>query len=45
MIITIKEARKILGRSYAKRSDEDIAWLINSLDTIAQEFIKSVPKY
>lgn len=45
LIITVKEARKILGKTYAKYSDEQIARLIKQLDSIAGAHIKSVQKY
>lgn len=44
LIITVKEARKILGKPYAKHSDEQIARMIKQLDSIAETHIKSVPK-
>jgi len=45
LIISIKEARKILGKKYAKYSDEQITRMIKQLDSIAEAYIKSVPKY
>jgi hypothetical protein len=45
LIITVKEARKILGKTYAKYSDEQITRMIKQLDSIAEAHIKSVPKY
>ncbi len=45
LIITVKEARKILGKTYDKYSDEYIERLILSLDSIAESYIKSIPKY
>lgn len=44
-IITVKEARKILGKSYRNVPDEYIERLIKNLDGIATTYIKSVPKY
>jgi len=44
MIITVKEARKILGSAYQDYSNESIARLISSLDSIAEEYIKAVLK-
>ncbi|MGZ6005364.1 MAG: hypothetical protein ACXWLH_04405 [Candidatus Saccharimonadales bacterium] len=44
-IITVSEARKILGKTYDKYPDEYIEQLIQQLDGIAEAFIKSVPKY
>jgi hypothetical protein len=45
LIISVKEARKILGKKYAKHTDEQIEQIIRNLDGIAEAFIKSVPKY
>ena len=45
LIISTKEARKILGKEYAKYSDEQITRMIKQLDSIAEAYIKSVPKY
>jgi uncharacterized protein YjgD (DUF1641 family) len=35
LIISIKEARKILGKSYEHMSDEEVESLIENLDAIA----------
>jgi hypothetical protein len=45
LIISIKEARKLLGKSYKRHSDDEILRLIKNLDAIAKEYIQSVPKY
>jgi hypothetical protein len=45
LILSVSEARKILGKSYDKYSDENIEELIRNLDGVAEAFIKSVPKY
>ncbi len=45
LIISVKEARRILGKTYEKYSDEYIARLIKDLDGIAEAYIKSFPKY
>ena len=45
LIISIKEARKILGKSYVGHSDDDVLRLIKQLDAIAKEHIQTVPKY
>jgi hypothetical protein len=45
LIITVKEARKILGKSYDKFPDDYIERLIKNLDGVAEAYIKSVPKY
>lgn len=44
-IITIKEARKILGPNYDKYPDELIQRLIKELDSLIEAYIKTVPKY
>lgn len=44
-IISIKEARKILGKSYDKYPDEAIERLISNLDGIIEAYIISVPKF
>jgi len=44
-IISVKEARKILGRDYDKFNDEYIELMIKTLDSIAEAYIKTVPKY
>lgn len=43
-IIAVKEARKILGKSYENLTDEQVAALIRQLDGIVEAYIKSVPK-
>jgi hypothetical protein len=45
LIISVMEARKLLGKRYEKYSDEHIVRLIQNLDEIAEAYIKSVPKY
>ena len=45
LIISIKAARKILGKKYKAYSDTEIERLIQDLDSIAGMYIKSVPKY
>ena len=45
LIISVKEARKILGKKYDIHSDETIERIIQRLDGIAECFIKTVPKY
>lgn len=45
MIITTKEARKILGKTYDKFPDDYIEKLIKNFDGIAKAYIKSVPKF
>lgn len=40
-IITVKEARKILGKDAHKLSDEELEQLINDLDFIARYAIKN----
>lgn len=42
-VITIKEARKLLGANSKYYSDEDIRLLVLQLEGIAEAFIKSVP--
>lgn len=44
LIISIDEAREILGHSYDVHSDEYIERLIRNLDSIAIAFINSVQK-
>jgi hypothetical protein len=44
-IITVKEARKILGKRYVKYSDDYIESLIKNLDGIAEAYIKMFPKH
>lgn len=45
LIISVKAARKLLGKEYDKYSDAYIEQLIKGLDGIVEAFIKSVPKY
>jgi hypothetical protein len=45
LILSVKEARKILGPTYDKYSDEYIEQLIINFDGIIEAFIKTVPKY
>jgi uncharacterized protein YjgD (DUF1641 family) len=45
LIISVKEARKILGKSYDKYPDTYIERLIKNLDSIIESYIKSVPKF
>lgn len=45
LLVSVSEARKILGKSYDKYSDDYIEQLIRNLDSIAEAYIKSVPKY
>ena len=45
LIISVKEARKLLGKSYDAASDDEIALLIKRLDCIARDFIRKFPKY
>ena len=45
MILSVAQARVILGKEYDKYSDEYIEQLIKDLDGIAEAYIKSVPKY
>lgn len=45
LIITVNEARKLLGKSYQNYSDEEVARMIKQLDSIADSFITAVPKY
>lgn len=45
LIISVKEARKLLGTAYSTYSDEQIAQIIKQLDSVARAYIKSVPKY
>lgn len=44
-IISVKEARKLLGKAYDKCPDEAIERLVINLDSIVEAYIKSVPKY
>lgn len=44
-IISVKEARKKLGKSYKEYDDQYIKLLIKTLDAIMESYIKSVPKY
>lgn len=39
-IISVKEARKLLGRESRKLTDEEVAKLISDLRLLAQEAIK-----
>lgn len=43
LIISVFDARKILGKSYESYSDEYIEQLIRKFDNIATSFIKTVP--
>lgn len=43
-IISIKEARKILGKEYEHMSDDQVEQLITGLTFIARETIKSFRK-
>jgi hypothetical protein len=45
LIMSVAEARKILGKGYAKFPDSYIEQLIKNLDSIAEAYIKTVPKY
>jgi len=45
LIISIKEARKILGKEAENLSDDQIEDLIINLQSIAKLYIQSVPKY
>jgi hypothetical protein len=43
--ISVKEARKLLGKQYWSFSDEEIANIITLLNALAKDFIKAtVPK-
>jgi len=42
-IISVKEARKILGKESVSFSDKSMEELINSLDSIALEYLNLVP--
>lgn len=44
-IISVKEARKVLGKSYDKHPDNYIKSLVEGLDAIAETFVNSVPKH
>jgi len=43
LIITIKEARKILGTKYDHYSDDYVEELIKTFDGIAEYYFKTVP--
>lgn len=43
-VISVKEARKILGKAYLCYSDEQITQLIEQLDSIVVAHISAVPK-
>lgn len=43
LIISIKEARKILGRSYLSVPDQEIEKLINHLEGILEVYFLTVP--
>jgi len=45
LIISVSEARKLLGKRYKKYSDEYIEQLIKSFDALIETYYKSVPKY
>ena len=44
-IITVKEARKILGKDSKKLTDEEIAKLIYDLDFLARYAIRNFKEY
>lgn len=44
-IISVKEARKILGQEHKNLTDEQLEKLIVELSAIAKLYIRSVPKY
>jgi len=44
LIITVKEARKILGRKFAKYSDADIEEMINDLHFISTVALNKLRK-
>lgn len=43
-VISLKEARKILGRESANSSDEELTILINTLDEISKSFLRDIVK-
>lgn len=45
LIISIKEARKILGKEAEDLSDDQVEDLIINFQSIAKLYIQSVPKY
>lgn len=45
LIISIKEARKLLGKDAKGMSDDDVEELIQNLQSIAKIYIEEVPKY
>lgn len=45
LVVSVKEARKILGREHKNLTDEQLEKLIVELSAIAKLYIRSVPKY
>lgn len=45
LIISVKEARKLLGQQNKNLSDEQLEQLIVDLSAVAKLYIRSVPKY
>jgi len=45
LIISIKEARKLLGKDAQGMSDDDVEELIQNLQSISKIYIEEVPKY
>jgi hypothetical protein len=45
LIISVKEARKLLGEDAKVMSDDDVEELVLKLQSIAKIYIKEVPKY
>lgn len=45
LIITVKEARKLLGVEAKDLSDQQVMELIQNFSAIAKLYIQSVPKY
>ena len=45
LVITINEARKILGNDAKKLSDDEVEEIIINLQSIARLYIQSVPKF
>lgn len=44
LIISVKEARKLLGKDAEAMSDDDVEGLVLSLQSIAKTYIEEVPK-
>lgn len=45
LIISIKEARKLLGKDGKHLSDEEVENLIIGFSAIVKRYLKSLPKY